>query len=227
MGVWEYRSTGEPNPPYSYTPIAPYSHTMPERPTVGVLSLQGDVEKHLQALERAGVAGRPVKTAEGLAEVDGLIIPGGESTTVGMLLDRFGLSEPIRERARAGMPVFGTCTGLILLARDIRGSDQPRIGLMDIEVERNAYGRQVDSFETDIPVPELGEEPVHAVFIRAPAIRRVGPEVEVLAEVDETPLLVRQDRILGASFHPELTDDARLHALFGRLASEFADEQER
>jgi pyridoxal 5'-phosphate synthase pdxT subunit len=126
--------------------------------------------------------------------------------------------EPLRRRVVTGLPVLGTCTGLILLAREILGSEQPRIGVLDVAVERNAYGRQVDSFETDVAVPALGETPLRAVFIRAPVIERVGPEVEVLASVDEKPVLVRQDRILGCAFHPELTDDARVHAWLVRLA---------
>jgi pyridoxal 5'-phosphate synthase pdxT subunit len=189
-----------------------------DRPKIGVLALQGDVEKHMQAAERAGGEPVEVRTAEALAGVDALILPGGESTTQGKLLERYELMEPLRRRTAAGMPVLGTCTGLILLAREILGSDQPRIGALDVAVARNAYGRQVDSFEADVSVPALGAEPVRAIFIRAPVIERVGPEVEILAEAAGKPVLVRQDRILGCAFHPELTDDSRVHAWLVRMA---------
>jgi len=195
---------------------------MVERPTLGVLALQGDVEKHMQAAERAGATAVTVRTPEQLAAVDALILPGGESTTQGMLLERYELMEPLRRRLVSGMPALGTCTGLILLAREIVGSKQPRIGVLDVAVERNAYGRQVDSFEADVPAPALGDPPLRAVFIRAPVIQRVGPEVEVLAAVEGQPILVRQDRILGCAFHPELTEDARVHALLVQMAREGA-----
>jgi 5'-phosphate synthase pdxT subunit len=191
---------------------------MVEHPTIGVLALQGDVEKHVQAVERAGGRACPVRTVEGLDTVEGLILPGGESTTQGMLLERYGLMDPLRQRALQGTPILGTCTGLILLAREIVGSRQPRIGVLDVAVARNAYGRQVESFETDVVVPAVGDPPLRAVFIRAPVIERVGPEVEVLAAIDGRPVLVRQDRILGCAFHPELTEDARIHAWLLRLA---------
>jgi 5'-phosphate synthase pdxT subunit len=186
-------------------------------PTIGVLDLQGDVPEHLRALERAGARAVRVKTLDALATVDGLVIPGGESTTVGMLLERHGLMEPLRARLEDGMPLFGTCTGLILMAQEIVGSRQPRIGCMGIAVERNAYGRQVDSFETDVAVPVLGEAPLRAVFIRAPQVRRVDAGVEVLAATADGPVLLRQGNLLGAAFHPELTDDARVHDYFVRM----------
>jgi len=188
------------------------------KPTIGVLALQGDVPEHIKALEEAGANAVPVKTVERLKEVDGLVIPGGESTTVGMLLERFELMEPLRRRVAEGMPLFGTCTGLILMAREIEGSPQPRIGCLDVAVRRNAYGRQVDSFETDVPAPALGEEPLRAVFIRAPQVTRVEPGVEVLAESEAGPILVRQGRMLGATFHPELTGDRRVHSLFVEMS---------
>jgi 5'-phosphate synthase pdxT subunit len=191
-----------------------------EKPTIGVLALQGDVAQHLRALEEAGARPLPVKTLEALGNVRGLVIPGGESSTVGMLLARFGLMDPLRERVAAGMPLFGTCTGLILMAKEIEGSSQPRLGCMDVTVRRNAYGRQVDSFETDVSVPALGLEPVRAVFIRAPQVTRVAPDVEVLAETEDGPLLVRQGGLLGATFHPELTDDRRIHAFFVEMTRE-------
>lgn len=191
-----------------------------EKPTIGVLALQGDVREHIQALERAGAAAVPVKTRAALEAVDGLVIPGGESTTVGMLLERFDLMQPLRDRIAEGLPVFGTCTGLILMAKEIQGSSQPRIGCMDVTVHRNAYGRQVDSFEAEVPAPALGEEPVRAVFIRAPQITHVEPGVEVLADTEAGPILVRQGHLLGATFHPELTDDLRVHRLFIEMTQE-------
>lgn len=186
--------------------------------TIGVLAIQGDVPEHTRALEDSGARVVPVKTRAALEAVDGLVIPGGESTTVGMLLERFGLMEPLRARIAGGLPVFGTCTGLILMAREIEGSDQPRIGCMDVSVRRNAYGRQVDSFETDVTVPALGEEPLRAVFIRAPRITGVQPGVEILASTADGPVLVRQGNLLAASFHPELTGDTRVHRLFVTMA---------
>lgn len=164
--------------------------------------------------------GLTVRTPEELERVRGLVIPGGESTTVGMLLERFGLMEPLRDRIRSGMPVFGTCAGLILLAKEIEGSSQPRIGVLDVCVRRNAYGRQVDSFETDLSIPALGPEPIRAVFIRAPAVLSAAPGVEVLASNGEYPVLLREGAVLAASFHPELTADARIHALFVAMVRE-------
>jgi len=182
---------------------------------IGVLALQGDVREHLDALEAAGATGVAVKTPEQLADVDALVLPGGESTTIGKLLDRFELVEPLRERSRAGMPLYGTCAGLILMADDITGDhDAPhRLGGLDVTVRRNAYGRQVESFESDLEVTGL-DGAFRAVFIRAPAIERVGDGVEVLASYDGRPVLVRRDNLLASSFHPEMTGDARLHAMF-------------
>jgi 5'-phosphate synthase pdxT subunit len=182
---------------------------------VGVLSLQGDVREHAAALERAGATPVEVRYAHEVADVDALVMPGGESTTIGKLLDRFGLLAPVTERARDGMPLYGTCAGAILLAHDIAGDqDAPhRIGVMDITVRRNAYGRQVDSFETDLAIEGL-EEPFRAVFIRAPSIEQVGEGVEVLARHGEAPVLVRQGNLLASTFHPEMTGDNRVHELF-------------
>jgi 5'-phosphate synthase pdxT subunit len=182
--------------------------------TVGVLSFQGDFQKHYELLLAMGEDVRYVRRADELAAIDALIIPGGESTTIGKLLVRFGLMEPVRERVRAGMPILGTCAGAILLAKQIQDSDQDRIGVMDITVVRNAYGRQIESFEADLPVDGLDGEPMRAVFIRAPVIVAAGPNVEVLAEFEGRPVIVRQGNILAATFHPELTGDPRLHALF-------------
>ena len=182
---------------------------------VGVLSLQGDVREHATALDLAGSTPVEVRYAHELADVDALVLPGGESTTIGKLLDRFGLLEPLTERALSGMPLYGTCAGAILLARDITGNqDAPhRIGLMDIAVRRNAYGRQVDSFETDLEIDGL-DEPFRAVFIRAPSIEEVGDGVEVLARHGNAPVLVRQANLLASTFHPEMTGDNRVHELF-------------
>ena len=181
---------------------------------IGVLALQGDVREHLDAIRRAGGHGVPVKTREEIEAVDGLIIPGGESTTVGKLLDRFDLMETVREMPAEGKPIFGTCTGMILLAKRIEASDQHRIGVLDVTVRRNAFGRQVDSFEEDVLVQGVEGGPVRAVFIRAPFITEVHPGVEVLATHGEYPILVREGNLLAAAFHPELTDDTRIHRLF-------------
>lgn len=190
-----------------------------ELPVIGVLNLQGAVREHLAALDRLGLPNRAVRMAEELNEVDGLIIPGGESTTIGKLLDRRGLGERIKQRAREGMAVFGTCAGLILLAQRIELSDQSSLALMDVGVKRNAFGRQIESFEAEVSIPRLGEEPVPAVFIRAPIVTDVGAGVEVMAEYEGRIIAVRQGNLLGASFHPELTDDTRMHRFFARMAA--------
>ena len=165
-------------------------------------------------LAGCGVESVQVRKSEQLLGIDGLIIPGGESTTMGKLLNQFSLFEPLMDRARNGMPIFGTCAGLIMLAKDIKNSDQPRLGLMDVVAERNAYGRQVDSFEVDLKIECLGNEPVRAVFIRAPYIEEAGEGVDVLAVHGEKIVLARQGRYLAAAFHPELTEDTRLHRYF-------------
>lgn len=184
---------------------------------VGVLALQGDVREHLRMLGESGADAIAIKREEQLDEVDGLVIPGGESTTIGKLLRRFELLEPLQQLVRHGFPVYGTCAGMILLADQIEGAgvDQPAIGGMDITVQRNAFGRQRESFETDVEVPELGPEPFDAVFIRAPLIKRLGAEVEALARLDaDRVVAARQGNLLVSSFHPELTDDPRMHDLF-------------
>jgi 5'-phosphate synthase pdxT subunit len=194
--------------------------------TIGVLALQGDFEAHQKLLEeRLGVHAVLVRSADELQKVDGLIIPGGESTTMGKLLERFGLANVIRERAGGGMPVYGTCAGLILLAKNIEGSDQPRLGLLDVTVARNAFGRQVDSFEADIPIPSLGADPVRGVFIRAPWVTQTGPGVEVLGTFRDRVVAVRHGGILGIAFHPELTDDARMHEEFVKMVRAFANDR--
>ncbi len=181
---------------------------------VGVLALQGDVVEHVRALERAGAGVAEVRTPEALAGVDALVVPGGESTTVMKLIDRFGLAAPIKERVRGGMPFWGTCMGMIVAAHDVADLEQPTLDILDVTVRRNAFGRQVDSAEVDLPIPALGDEPFPAVFIRAPWIERTGPQVELLAERDGYGVMVRQGNVLGTSFHPELTGDDRVHGYF-------------
>jgi pyridoxal 5'-phosphate synthase pdxT subunit len=183
-------------------------------PRVGVLALQGDVVEHARALERAGADVAEVRTPDDLARVDALVVPGGESTTVIRLIDRFGLTRPIKERVRAGMPFWGTCMGMIVAAHDVAGLAQPTLDLLDVTVRRNAFGRQVESAEIPLAIPALGAEPFPAVFIRAPWIERTGPGVETLAERDGHGVMVRQDNVLGTSFHPELTGDDRVHGYF-------------
>lgn len=176
----------------------------------GVLALQGDFREHAAVLADLGVGVVEVRTPEHLAEVDCLCIPGGESTTIGKLARSAGLVGPIRERAAGGMPVLGTCAGLIVMARRVEGGE-PLLSLMDVVVRRNAYGRQVDSFEADVAVRGI-DRPVRAVFIRAPVVEEVGPGVEVLAEHEGRPVVVEQGSLLAASFHPELVGEGRLHA---------------
>ena len=180
---------------------------------VGVLALQGAFVEHEQLLHGLGAQAVEVRLPQHLEAVDALIIPGGESTTIGKLAVTFGLLEPLRVFARQ-KPVWGTCAGMIMLARDI-GRDQPLLGVMDIAVQRNAFGRQVDSFEVDLDVPVLGSAPFHAVFIRAPKVTRVGEGVEVLARLDDGSIVaVRQGQWLATAFHPELTSDDRFHRYF-------------
>ena len=183
---------------------------------VGVLALQGASQRHAEALSALGAHPVEVRTPEDLSGVDGLVLPGGESTTMSRLLDLSGLFEPIAERLAGGMPALGTCAGLILLAGEIVDGrpDQRSFGVLDVAVRRNAFGRQVDSFETDLDVAGLAGGRFPAVFIRAPFVERVGEGVEVLAAVDERPVLCRQGPILAAAFHPELSDDLRLHRFF-------------
>lgn len=182
---------------------------------IGVLSLQGATAAHSEALTRLGADARTVKVPSDLDGIDGLVLPGGESTTISFLLDSSGLREPLAERLAGGMPAFGTCAGMILLATDVLDGrpDQRSFGVIDLAVRRNAFGRQVDSFEADLAVTGL-DQPFHAVFIRAPGVDTAGPGVEVLAEVDGGPVLCRQGAIMASAFHPELTDDLRLHEMF-------------
>jgi len=182
---------------------------------VGVLALQGAFARHLQVLGRLGAAGTEVRTTDDLFEVDALVLPGGESTTMSMLLDSSGLSDAVSERITNGMPVLGTCAGMILLARHVTDGrpDQRSFAAIDIDVQRNGYGRQVDSFEVDLDVTGL-DEPFHGVFIRAPVVDRAGDGVEVLAAVDGRPVLCRQEAVVVASFHPEMSADGRIHERF-------------
>jgi pyridoxal 5'-phosphate synthase pdxT subunit len=181
---------------------------------IGVLALQGDYQKHIDMLQRLGVEAVPVRTADEVRELDGLIIPGGESTTIGKLMRRFGVDEAIIEKVQAGMPLYGTCAGLIMMASDIEDSDQDTLGLLDMTVRRNAFGRQVDSFETDMQIPEFGPEPIRAIFIRAPFVTEVRNGIKTLASINGHPVLIQQGNLLASSFHPELTDDTRLHQYF-------------
>ena len=181
---------------------------------MGVLSLQGAVEEHLRMIKRCGFEGVKLKTIEDLGKVDRLIIPGGESTAIGKLTKIYGLDREIIKKGREGMPIFGTCAGMILLANKVVGNEQIRFNLIDIEVERNAFGRQVDSFEVDLNIENFTGKPFKAVFIRAPYIKKVGREVKVLAEFKGKIVMARQKNILVSSFHPELTDDLRVHKYF-------------
>jgi 5'-phosphate synthase pdxT subunit len=184
---------------------------------IGVLAVQGDFAEHAAMLRRADpdVAVREVRTPRDLVGLDGLIVPGGESTTIGKLIVLYGLEEPITSAARQGLPIWGTCAGMILLAREIIGGEPDgRIGLMDMAVRRNAFGRQIDSFEVDLPFEGL-DDPIHAVFIRAPRVERLGPRAEALAVLPNGRVVAaRQGNLLATAFHPELTPDVRLHAWF-------------
>lgn len=199
---------------------------------IGVVAMQGDYAAHIHAVESVGAEAFEVRTPEQVAEADALILPGGESTTIGRLLARFGVDEAIREAHEQGKPVYGTCAGMILLSKRIvqgeKRGGQPTLGLMDIAVARNAFGRQVDSFEADIPAPEIVEgEPIRGVFIRAPFVAEAGPDVETLATFDDRIVLVRQGNLLASAFHPELTGDMRLHRYFVRMAEEAAGTDNR
>ena len=196
------------------------------RPTVGVLALQGDVREHVAALDAVGARAVLVRRPSELAGVDGLVLPGGESTTMIRLARVFDLLEPLRSRVGSGMPVYGTCAGMILLADHLLDArdGQETLGGIDMTVRRNAFGRQVDSFETQVHVADVGAVPVHAVFIRAPSVEKVGPDVEVIARLENpdragTIVGVRQGPLMATSFHPELTGDTRLHRLFVDLVA--------
>ena len=196
-----------------------------EEITIGVLALQGAVEKHVEMLEKCGIRLLRVRFVEELDSVHGLIIPGGESTTIGKLMARYGLDKKIIERAGEGMPILGTCTGMILLAKDIVGSDQHRLGLMDMTILRNAFGRQIDSFEADLDIEAIGKPPFHAVFIRAPYAEKANGSAATLARFEDKVVLLRQGNLLGCSFHPELTEDTRIHQYFAKMVRESLSSQ--
>ncbi len=181
---------------------------------IGVLALQGAFREHQYLLEKCGVSTCQIRKASELEGIDALVIPGGESTTMGKLIKGFNLMKPITDLANHGMPIFGTCAGLIMLAKHIRNSQQETLALMDIDVERNAFGRQIDSFETDLAIPVLGVESYRAVFIRAPYITEVSEGVNILARYENKIVCASQNSILVAAFHPELTNDLRLHRYF-------------
>ena len=196
-------------------------------PRIGVLAVQGDFAEHLATLRSIGVDAIEVRLPVDLDDVDGLILPGGESTAIRRLIDRWGLREPILELARSGAPLYGTCAGLIVMARDIVDGDPSVLPLLDVSVRRNAFGRQLDSFETELSVPVLGDQPVHAVFIRAPIIERAGPDVDVLASLDDGRIVaVRERNVIATSFHPELAGETRFHRLLATMAAEHADPAE-
>lgn len=192
-------------------------------PRIGVLAVQGAVREHVEAIREIGAQPVEVRLPRDLVDLDALILPGGESTAMRRLIDAYGLREPIAAMARGGTPMLGTCAGMILLAQRVDGGEPSVFGLLDIGVRRNAYGRQLDSFEADLDVEALEGGPLHGVFIRAPGVTEIGPSVEVLArDPDGRPVAVRQGRVLATAFHPELTADRRLHRLLARLVEEGA-----
>ena len=191
---------------------------------IGVLAIQGAFREHLQTLDAIGVEGVPVRLPADLDGLSGLILPGGESTTMRHLIERWGLRGPMLELAARGAPVFGTCAGMIVLAREIAGGEEPILPLLDVTVQRNAFGRQLDSFEAELAVPVLGDQPVHGVFIRAPVIDRIGPNVDVLARLDDGRVVaVRERNVIATAFHPELAGETRFHRLLATMASEHDD----
>jgi 5'-phosphate synthase pdxT subunit len=192
-------------------------------PRIGVLAIQGDFEEHKRVLEGLGVEAPEVRLPDELDGIDGLIIPGGESTTIAQLIDIYDFRPALRQKAEDGMPVWGTCAGMIVLAGRLTDHRPEPLGLMDIVVTRNAFGRQVDSFETDLDITGLSGTPFRAVFIRAPAVNEIGSGVSVLASLEDgRPVAVQQERLLATSFHPELTDDSRVHELFVRIVEDAA-----
>jgi len=191
---------------------------------IGVLALQGAFREHLDTLSSIGVEGVRVREPADLEGVSALILPGGESTTIRHLIERWGLRQPILDLAADGAPILGTCAGMIVLSRSIAGGEEPILPLLDVTVERNAFGRQLDSFETELHVPLLGETPVHAVFIRAPIIEHVGDDVDVLSRLDDGRIVaVRQRNVLATAFHPELAGETRFHRLLTTMATAHDD----
>ncbi len=194
---------------------------------IGVLALQGAFREHLDTLAAVGVEGVRVREPVDLEGVSGLILPGGESTTMRGLIERWGLRQPILDFADTGAPIFGTCAGMIVLSREISGGEAPILPLLDVTVERNAFGRQLESFEAELNVDLIGERPVHGVFIRAPIVERTGPDVDVLARLDDGRVVaVRERNILATSFHPELAGETRFHRLVATMAAEHDDPAE-
>jgi len=188
---------------------------------VGVLALQGTFIEHIGMLRQLGVEALPIRLPHELNTLDGLIIPGGESTTMLRLMESFGLIQPIREMARDGLPIWGTCAGMVLLAKSVSNYEMETLGLMDMKIRRNAFGSQIDSFEADLEIPLVGEEPFHAVFIRAPIVKEAKPGVKVLSRLsDSTIVAARQSRLLACAFHPEFTDDLRFHSYFLNMVSQ-------
>lgn len=191
---------------------------------IGVLAVQGAFAEHLATLDAIGVEGVPVRLPADLEGISGLILPGGESTAQRRLIERWGLRDPILDLARSGAPLFGTCAGMILLAREISDGDPVALPLLDVAVRRNAFGRQLESFEAELAVPVLGDQPVHAVFIRAPVIERAGPGVDVLARLPDGRIVaVRERNVVATAFHPELAGETRFHRLVATMAAEFDD----
>jgi pyridoxal 5'-phosphate synthase pdxT subunit len=191
---------------------------------IGVLALQGDFAEHVDMLHLVGVEAVEVRLPAHLEGLSGLIFPGGESTTMRRLIDRWALREPLLEFARTGAPLFGTCAGMIVLSREIADGDEPILPLLDVTVRRNAFGRQLDSFESELSVPIVGDQPVHAVFIRAPIIERVGPGVDVLAKLEDGRIAaVRERNVVATAFHPELAGESRFHRLIATMAAEHDD----
>jgi len=194
--------------------MAPTAPPSVRRPRIGILALQGAVREHAAAIREIGAEPVEVRLPADMAGLDALILPGGESTTMRRLIDRYGLRQPILDLAERGAPLFGTCAGMILLAARSANGEEAILPLLDVTVRRNAYGRQLDSYEADLEMPAIGPDPVHGVFIRAPVVSDTGPGVEVLArDADGRPIAVRQGRVLATAFHPELTGERRLHRL--------------
>ena len=191
---------------------------------IGVLAVQGDFAEHAAMLASIGVEPVEVRLPADLAGVSGLVLPGGESTAMRRLIARWGLAQPILDLAASGAPLFGTCAGMIVLSKEIAAGEEPVLPLLDVTVQRNAFGRQLDSFETDIAVPVLGDQPVHGVFIRAPVIERVGSDVDVLARLDNGRIVaVRERNVIATAFHPELAGEPRFHRLMATMAAEHDD----
>jgi 5'-phosphate synthase pdxT subunit len=198
------------------------AHTQPVR--IGVLAVQGAFAEHIALLREIGVEAVPVRLPQDLEGLSGLILPGGESTAIRKLIDQWGLRQPILDLARRGAPLFGTCAGMILLSNEITDGDEPVFPLLDIGVKRNAFGRQLDSFEAELAVPVLGDKPVHAVFIRAPVVERVGEGVDVLAQLEDGRIVaVREGNVIATAFHPELAGETRFHRLVATMAAEYAE----